>query len=77
MPRTPTLEQQREYVRIWRTNGPLLEAIRDREIREADTIASIQMFAEAFRIALRDLPPRPDSGLVKWQEAMMRLRDRG
>jgi hypothetical protein len=55
----------------------LLEAIRDREIREADTVKSIQMFKQVFRIALRDLPPRPDSGLVKWQEAMMRWHARG
>lgn len=72
----PDLAQQREYLRIWRANGPLLQAIRDREIRGADTIQSIQMFAEAFRIALRDLPPRSSSGLVEWQTAMMRWRNR-
>jgi hypothetical protein len=43
-------------------NRPVLDAIRDREIREADTAESIRMFEQAFRIALRDLPPRESSG---------------
>jgi hypothetical protein len=30
------------------------------------------MFAQAFRIALRDLPPRESSGLVEWQSWMER-----
>jgi hypothetical protein len=58
-------------------NRPVLDAIRDREIREADTAESIRMFEQAFRIALRDLPPRESSGLVKWQDWMSRWRRRG
>lgn len=72
-----TREQCREYVRLWKGNGALLEAIRDREIREADTAGSIRMLEQAFRIALRDLPPRESSGLVEWQEWMSRWRSRG
>jgi len=64
-------EQMREYVRIWEGNRPLLEAIRDHEIREADTAHSIRMLEQAFRIALRDLPRRPSSGLVECQKAMV------
>ena len=67
----------REYVRIWSGNTALLQAFRDREIREADTVKSIQMFEQAFRIAIRDLPPRTDSGLVEWQTAMAEWRRRG
>lgn len=67
----------REYVRIWASNGPLLDQVRDRDIRDADTASSIQMFDTAFRIALRDLPPRNSSGLEVWQEYMMRWRNRG
>ncbi len=73
----PDQEQLRQYVRIWETNGPLLEEVRDREIREADTAASIRMFELAFRIALCDLPPRDSSGLVEWQDFMNRWRRRG
>ena len=68
------LERMRKYVRIWQANGPFLDAVRDEDIRKADTTRSILMFEQAFRIALHDLPLRPDSGLVAWQDAMMRWR---
>jgi hypothetical protein len=70
-------EQMREYVRIMAGNTELLRAVRDREIREADPAKSIEMFAEAFRVAIRELPPRQDSGLVEWQKAMPEWRRRG
>lgn len=70
-------EQARRYVAIWAENGPLLEQLRDEEIRRADTAASIRLFETAFRIALRELPPREDSGLVVWQDYMRRWRNRG
>jgi len=69
--------REREYVQLWKENGPLLDRLRDREIREADTAASIRMFEQAFRIALRDLPPRASSGLLEWQDWMRRWRQRG
>lgn len=62
---------------MWAANGPLLEELRDREIRRADTAFSIQMFELAFRIAVRDLPPRDSSGLVEWQDFMCRWRRHG
>ena len=65
------------YVRRWKDLGPLLEQIRDAEIRAADTPSAIQMMDQAFRIALRDLPPRDSSGLVEWQRAMALWRQRG
>ncbi len=77
MERDRDLARQQEYVRIWKENGPLLDAIRDEEIRNANTIQSICMFEEAFRIAVRDFPPEPWSGLVEWQKYMMRWRERG
>lgn len=77
MDRPADRELQKEYVRIWKENGPLLEAIRDQEIREADTRQSIRMFDQAFRIAVQSMPPEPWSGLVEWQEYMMRWRDCG
>ena len=76
MDREPAREEFRAYVRLWAANGPLLDEIRDQEIREADTAASIQMFETAFRKALRELPPRDSSGLVEWQDFMVRWRRR-
>ena len=67
-------EQLAQWARRWAENGPLLEDLRDREIREADTAASIRMFEQAFRMALRDLPPRDSSGLVEWQDFLSRRR---
>jgi hypothetical protein len=70
-------QQLRHYVRMWAANGPLLEELRDQEIRQADTAVSIQMFELAFRMALRELPPRDSSGLVEWQDFMCRWRRHG
>lgn len=70
-------EQVRQMVRRWQQLGPLLQQIRDRETRQADTQASIRMMDQAFRIALRDLPPRASSGLVEWQGYMRLWRQRG
>jgi hypothetical protein len=57
--------------------GPILEELRDRETRQADTVESILMMRQAFQIALRDLPPRPSTGLVEWQRYMRLWRQRG
>lgn len=65
------------YIRRWEKLGLELEKLREQEIREADTQAAIRMFDTAFKIALRDLPPRETSGLVQWQEMVLRWRDRG
>jgi len=54
-----------QYARRWKELGPILKQIRDREIRQADTPSFIQVMNQAFRIALRDLPPRQSSGLVE------------
>jgi hypothetical protein len=67
----------RAHVRRWRELGPILDELRDREIREANTADAILSFRQAFQIALRDLPPRPSSGLVEWQRYMMLWRRRG
>jgi hypothetical protein len=55
----------------------MLQEIRDREIRHADTAAAIRSLDQAYRIALRDLPPRTTSGLVEWQRYMALWRQRG
>lgn len=74
---TENSEELAEYARRWKETGPLLDALRDEEIRRADTAASIRMFELAYRVAVRDLPLRESSGLVEWQDAMRRWRERG
>jgi len=70
-------EELTAYVRRWNELQPLLEEIRDGETRQAETASSIRMMEQAFRIALRDLPPRESSGLVEWQCYMACWRRRG
>ncbi|HYW43520.1 MAG TPA: hypothetical protein VE959_11735 [Bryobacteraceae bacterium] len=77
MGQPPAREQLKEYARRWTELAPLLQEIRDRETRQADTASSIRMMEQAFRIALRDLPPRESSGLVEWQRYMALWRQRG
>ena len=67
-------QQLREYARLWASNHRFLEDLRDQEIRQADTASAIRMFEQAFRIALRDLPPRGSSGLVQWQDFARRYQ---
>jgi len=67
-------EELTAYVRRWNELRPLLDEIRDKETRQTDTATSIQMMHQAFRLALRDLPPRESSGLVEWQRYMERWR---
>jgi hypothetical protein len=70
----PEKERLAKYVQLWAENAPALERLRDEDVRRADTASSIRMFDLAFRIALRDLPPRPSSGLVAWQDFVSRWR---
>lgn len=70
-------EQMIEERRRWQRLSPILQQIRDRETRQADTQAAILMMRQALRIALRDLPPRQSSGLVEWQRYMQLWRQRG
>ena len=77
MDQPPTRAQMQAYVRRWKELGPILEWMRDEDIRRANTQDSIRMFHQAFRIALRDLPPRESSGLVEWQRYMQIWRERG
>lgn len=66
-----------EYVRRWKTLGPQLAAIRDEEVRKADTQQAILMFDTAFQAALRNCPPRMSSGLEEWGKLILKWRDRG
>jgi hypothetical protein len=74
---SPERGELEAYVRRWAELGPILEAMRDDDIRNADTPSSIIAFEQAFRIALRDLPPRETSGLVHWQDVTRRWFERG
>jgi len=63
----------RQWVETWKEAGPELEAIRRREIREADNLKTLALLEEAFNQALRTAPLRPSSGLVEMQEWFAKL----
>jgi hypothetical protein len=66
-------EMIRLWVETWKAAGPELEAIRRREVREADNLQVLAMLEGAFNHALRTLPPRPSSGLVEMQAWFAKL----
>jgi hypothetical protein len=66
-------EQMRQWVATWKQAGPELEAIRQREIREADNLTVLESLESSFNYAVR-LPVRPSSGLVEMQRLLRRLR---
>ena len=67
-------EMIRRYLETWKEAGPLLDAIRHKEIREADNLKVLAILEGAFNHALRTLPPRPSSGIVEMQKWFAKLR---
>jgi hypothetical protein len=66
-------EMVRRWVEDWKEAGPELEAIRRREIRQADNLKVLAMLECAFNQAVRERPPRSSSGLVEMQEWLAKL----
>jgi hypothetical protein len=66
-------EQMRRWVAAWKSAGPELERIRQREIREADKAKVLEALESSFNYAVR-LPPRESSGLVEMQRLFAKLR---
>jgi len=66
-------EAMHRWVETWKEAGPELEAIRRKEIREADNLKVLAILEGAFNHALRTLPPRPTSGLVDLHEWLAKL----
>jgi hypothetical protein len=68
-------EMMRRWVETWKQAGPELEAIRREEIRQMeDSRPILEALEPAFNQALRDLPPRPTSGMIEMQRLFAKLR---
>ena len=63
----------RRWVETWEEAAPHLQAIRRREIQEADNLKVLALLEGAFNHALRTLPPRPSSGMVEMQQWLKKL----
>ena len=59
-------------MRIWKQASPEVEAIRQREVREADNVVALAQLEPAFRLAAQ-LPVRESSGLVEMQRYFAKL----
>jgi len=67
-------EEEQLWVQTWQKAGPVLEELRRREIRHADTARAILQLDDAFQSALRERPPGPTSGLVEQQRWFARWK---
>jgi hypothetical protein len=67
-------DMMRRWVQTWKEAGPELEAIRQREIREADNLQVLASLESAFNHAARTMPPRTSSGMVEMQAWFAKLR---
>jgi len=70
------LERQRlkERVAQWAAAAPVMQALRDEEVRQSDTEQGIRQLAGIASMTLRDQPPRTESGLVEQQAWFAKLR---
>jgi hypothetical protein len=66
--------EMRRWVQTWRDAEPELEAIRRREIRDADNLKVLAVLEDAFNHAARTMPARPTSGMVEMQAWFAKLR---
>ncbi len=62
------------WVKHWEDAGPELEAIRRREIREANHVEVLESLSGAFAHALHSQPMRMESGMVEMQRLFAKLR---
>ncbi len=75
-PGTPEYEQAKGFVEQWKLAGPVLEAERERSIRETDTVRAMRNLGGLMTRAAREHPPKPDSGLIEAQRWFMLARSR-
>ena len=67
-------ETLRRWAEIWKGAAPELEAIRREEVRKADNLQVLALLEPAFNHAVRNLPPRAESGMVEMQAYFHKLR---
>jgi hypothetical protein len=65
--------QMKLWVDTWRKAGPELERIREEEVRNSDTQASIKAFSGMIHLVNQTHPPEPTSGLVEQQRWFMKF----
>jgi hypothetical protein len=64
----------RAYAARWERAAPLLQQVRDADIRAADTAQAMKIFSGSATWAVTHRPASPTSGLVEQQRWFMKLR---
>ncbi|HBJ83222.1 MAG TPA: hypothetical protein DDZ88_04980 [Verrucomicrobiales bacterium] len=63
----------KRWVDTWKAAGPLLEKVREEDIRASDTMRDFQIYAGLAEMEVKKRPPPPTSGLVEQQRWFMKL----
>ena len=66
----------KERIAAWKRAAPVLEAMRDEDIRNADTADAMRVFTGSATWAVLNRPALPTSGLVEQQRWFMKLHQR-
>jgi len=69
-------QQAKQIVMAWKRAAPELERVREQDIRAADTVEAMKILGGCIDMAIRDLAPPPDSGLVEMQRYFALARQR-
>ncbi|MFT4586896.1 MAG: hypothetical protein ACI9VS_000247 [Candidatus Binatia bacterium] len=64
----------RERIVQWGRATPVLQALREEEIRNADTASAMRHFKGSALWSVKHRPPDPTSGLVEQQRWFNKLR---
>jgi hypothetical protein len=59
--------KMRKWAANWIRLGPILEKIRREELKQTDTVKSMQVLSGWFDNAIHPTPLRPSSGLIEQQ----------
>lgn len=67
-------QQIQERIAQWAAAAPVLQAVRDEDVRNSDTATGIRQLSGVATMTLRDQSPRRESGLVEQQAWFAKLR---
>jgi hypothetical protein len=67
-------QQIKERIAQWAAAAPVMQALRDEDVRQSTTAVGVQQLAGVATMTLRDQPPRSECGLVEQQAWFTKLR---